>query len=434
MADRVMMPSAHVDTSRATTCRRAAEWPEFVFDSAGAALSGAARTASPAFLDRWIAAGRRRPAVPDLAARRHSPTRSSRERVNRIANVLTRDLGLVPGNRVLLRGPNNPMMVAAYLAVLKAGGVVVATMPLLRAQGDRLPDHQGARSASRCATIASPTRWRRRKTPAPDLERIVYWGDGTRGCARSPDGESPATSSSTPCDTAADDVCLIALHVRHHRRAQGHHAFPSRHAGELRQLWPPRAARRARRPLHRLAAARLHVRARRAGAVSRCGSAPRRSCWRRRRPTNCCRRSRRYARHRLLHGAHRLSRHAAEARPSTTSRRCANASPPARRCRRRPSTPGAKQPAFKIMDGIGATEMLHIFIGSPEDDDPRRAPPASRCRATRRGWSTTTASEVPPGTLGRLAVRGPTGCRYLADEPAAKVRRRAAGTSPATPM
>ena len=54
--------------------------------------------------------------------------------MNRIANVLTRDLGLVPGNRVLLRAPNSPMMVAAYLAVIKAGGVVVATMPLLRAK------------------------------------------------------------------------------------------------------------------------------------------------------------------------------------------------------------------------------------------------------------------------------------------------------------
>ncbi len=42
------------------------------------------------------------------------------------------DLGIVPGNRVLLRGPNNPMMAACWFAVLKAGGVVVCTMPLLR--------------------------------------------------------------------------------------------------------------------------------------------------------------------------------------------------------------------------------------------------------------------------------------------------------------
>src|ERR1700733_14850319 len=54
--------------------------------------------------------------------------------VNRIANVLVGRLGLVPGNRVLLRAANTPMMVAAYFAVLKAGGIVVATMPLLRAR------------------------------------------------------------------------------------------------------------------------------------------------------------------------------------------------------------------------------------------------------------------------------------------------------------
>src|SRR4029079_2020004 len=54
------------------------------------------------------------------------------ETANRIAQVLVEDLGLVPGNRVLLRGPNNPMMAACWFAVIKAGGVVVCTMPLLR--------------------------------------------------------------------------------------------------------------------------------------------------------------------------------------------------------------------------------------------------------------------------------------------------------------
>ena len=54
------------------------------------------------------------------------------ETSNRIAHVLVDDLGLIPGGRVLLRGPNNPMLVACWFAVLKAGGVVVCTMPLLR--------------------------------------------------------------------------------------------------------------------------------------------------------------------------------------------------------------------------------------------------------------------------------------------------------------
>src|SRR5437867_6676972 len=55
-------------------------------------------------------------------------------RANQIAHVLIEDLGLVPGNRVLLRGFNSPMMAACWFAILKAGGIVVATMPLLRAK------------------------------------------------------------------------------------------------------------------------------------------------------------------------------------------------------------------------------------------------------------------------------------------------------------
>ena len=51
---------------------------------------------------------------------------------DRIARLLTEEEGLVPGNRVMLRGPNNATMFAAWLGVLKAGGVVVSTMPLLR--------------------------------------------------------------------------------------------------------------------------------------------------------------------------------------------------------------------------------------------------------------------------------------------------------------
>src|SRR3954462_3066523 len=51
----------------------------------------------------------------------------------RIARLLVEQEGLVPGNRVLLRGPNNAMLFAAWLGVLKAGGVLVTTMPLLRA-------------------------------------------------------------------------------------------------------------------------------------------------------------------------------------------------------------------------------------------------------------------------------------------------------------
>ncbi len=67
-----------------------------------------------------------------------------------------------------------------------------------------------------------------------------------------------------------------------------------------------------------------------------------------------------------------------------------------------------------LMDGIGATEMLHIFIAAREDEirpgATGRAVPGYEARVVDDD-----GREVPPGTVGRLAVRGPTGCRYLAD-------------------
>src|SRR5262249_10064320 len=130
-------------------------------------------------------------------------------RVNRIANVLTRDLGLVPGNRVLLRAPNNPMMVAAYLAVIKAGGVVVATMPLLRAKELAYPIAKATIALALCdARLADELE--KAKAAAPDLQRIVYWG------GRGPDALEtlmvrPGYEKFAACDTASDDVCLVGF-------------------------------------------------------------------------------------------------------------------------------------------------------------------------------------------------------------------------------
>ena len=73
---------------------------------------------------------------------------------------------------------------------------------------------------------------------AASCGRIVYWGNSELDSAR---WRSRGYESFTACDTASDDVCLIALHLRHDRRAEGHDAFPSRHAGDLRQLCAIRA-------------------------------------------------------------------------------------------------------------------------------------------------------------------------------------------------
>src|SRR5688500_10350007 len=128
-----------------------------------------------------------------------------RAHANRIARVLVEDLGLVPGNRVLLRGFNEPWLVACWFAVLKAGGVVVTTMPLLRA-GElatmaemcrptvALCDHRLLDDLQRAA-IPGLTTVRFGSTAPDDL------------CVRAegqPDGFDDV-------DTAADDVALLAF-------------------------------------------------------------------------------------------------------------------------------------------------------------------------------------------------------------------------------
>ena len=110
-----MIRSAHVDTFARDHLPTPEQWPEFLFDLPDLRYAERLNCVG-AFIDDWLAArhGDRdclispseRLSYADLA-----------ERVNRIGNVLTRDLGMVPGNRVLLRSANNPMMLACYFAV-----------------------------------------------------------------------------------------------------------------------------------------------------------------------------------------------------------------------------------------------------------------------------------------------------------------------------
>lgn len=128
------------------------------------------------------------------------------ERVDQVAAVLTEDLGLVPGNRVLLRSPNNPWTVAAWLGTLKAGGVVVTTMAALRARelgpivektrpAVALVDHRFVEDVE---TV--------RDTVAPDLVVVAYGGDTDDDLTRRSQSK-PGTFAAV--DTAADDVALF---------------------------------------------------------------------------------------------------------------------------------------------------------------------------------------------------------------------------------
>src|ERR1041384_1996786 len=107
-----MIPSAHRDTFARDNLPPQSQWPDFVFSLPGLKYPERLNCVTE-FLDRWVASGGGNRLC--LISPAESLTYAQlAERVNRIANVLTRDLDLVPGNRVLLRGPNGPAMVAAY--------------------------------------------------------------------------------------------------------------------------------------------------------------------------------------------------------------------------------------------------------------------------------------------------------------------------------
>src|SRR3954463_1706359 len=129
--EQTMIRSAHVDSFARDNLPPPQQWPEFRFTLPELQYPDRLNCVTE-FVDKWVANDGDRMAI--LSPAETLSYAQLAERVNRIANVLTRDLGMVPGNRVLLRAPNNPIMAAAWLAVVKAGGVAVATMPLLRAK------------------------------------------------------------------------------------------------------------------------------------------------------------------------------------------------------------------------------------------------------------------------------------------------------------
>ena len=128
------------------------------------------------------------------------------EKANRLARVLVEDMGLVPGNRVLLRAPNTPMLIATWFGVLKAGGVVVATMPLLRAGELATIVHKA--QISHALTDAPLTEdLETARADQPVLSHVMTFGPG---------GELEARMETKPphfetVETAAEDVALIAF-------------------------------------------------------------------------------------------------------------------------------------------------------------------------------------------------------------------------------
>ena len=362
------------------------------------------------WVDRWVAAGQGE--RPCLLAPAESLTYAQlNERINRIANVLTRDLGMVPGNRVLLRAPNNPMMVAAYFAVIKAGGVAVATMPLLRAKELSYPLATAKIALALCdARLADEME--KAKAQSPELQRVVLWGSAA------PDAletlmVKPGYEHFTACDTAADDVCLIAFTSGTTGEPKGTMHFHrdmlaicDSYAKHVLRAEPTDRFTGSPPLAFTFGLGGLVLFPLRIGAstvlLEKAG------------PDDLLAAIAKYkitipftapTAYRAMLG--KLKEH-----DISSLRKCVSAGE---------TLPKATFDAWhaatgiKILDGIGATEMLHIFIGSPESEvrPGSTGKPVPGYEARILDDDGTVAKS---GTVGRLAVRGPTGCRYLADD------------------
>ena len=331
-------------------------------------------------------------------------------RANRIAHVLVDDLGLVPGNRVLLRSPNNPWTVAAWLGVLKAGGIVVTTMAALRT-AELTPIVAKTRPAVALVdhrfvddVVAV------RDAGAPDLIVVAYGGPDADDLTRRIE-DKPAEFAAV--DTAADDVALFGptsgttgvpkVTTHFHRDIL---SIDNTFGRTTLRLVPDDVVACTAPFAFTFGLGMLVVFTLRAGAcaflteaaapaeladlvaehgVTVLATAP--------------------TAYKQILKAGKVDRLAGLRTVVTAGEHMAQ------------STWGQLHDALGIkpIDGIGATEMLHIFISAAGDDIRPGATgrPVPGYRATILDAD---GNEVGPGIEGRLAVIGPVGCRYLDDD------------------
>jgi 2-aminobenzoate-CoA ligase len=400
-----MIRSGHIDTFARDNLPPQDQWPEFLFTLPELQYPDRLNCVTE-FVDRWVTSGQG-DRIAIIAPNETLTYAQLAERINRIANVLTRDLGFVSGNRVLLRSANNPMMVAAYLAVMKAGGVTIATMPLLRAKELSYTVKKAKVKLALCDKKLGDEMEKTRAL-APELERIVYWGGDELEALMN----KPGYEHFTACDTAVDDVCLIAFTSGTTGEPKGTMHFhrdmlaPCDSYGKYVLEASPDDRFIGSAPLAFTFGLGGHVL-----FPFRIGAAT--IQLERLTPDDLLPAIETYKATVVFTAptAYRAVTPHVGKHDISSLRKCVSAGE---------TLPKATFEAWKaatgltILDGIGGTEMMHIFIGSPQ--------------AKVRGGSTgqpvpgyvamvvdENFNEVQRGTIGRLAVKGPTGCRYLAD-------------------
>jgi len=415
-----LLPSSHTDTFTRDRLPPKDQWPVFIADQPELDYPDTLNVATE-LVDRHVQAGRGHRTALHGATQLEQHTGAYswtyaelQDRVNRIAQVLTQDMGLVPGNRILLRGGNGPMMAAGLLASFKAGLVAVPTMPLLRAGELATIIDKAQVSAALCDSLLADELGHC-MTPghahhAPSLRQCVEFR------STAPDGLEQrmqrADSRFVVHPTSRDDVCLIAFtsgttgkpkgtlhfhrdvlamcdlfprHILHMDDNDvvcgtppiaftfglgGMLAFPLRHGASavLMEKHTPETLLRTvaqYKATHCYTAPTLY---RQMAGIAKGFD--------------------------LSSLKHPVS--AGEALPDATRQLWEQAT------------------GIVMTDGIGGTEVIHIYISSAGNQVRRGC-----IGQVVPGYVAQIVDEqmqpVPPGTLGRLAVRGPTGCKYLDD-------------------
>ncbi len=345
------------------------------------------------------------------------------DRVNRIAQVLTEDLSLVPGNRVLLRGGNSISMALAWLAVVKAGLIAVATMPLLRAKelGEIIDKAQPTVALCDAKLLDELAVAQRQRAVLHTIVPFNAMNDPNGLASRS----TLKNGIFTACVTAADDPAMMAftsgttgqpkaaVHThrdilaacdawpRHVLRAQPTDivvgspplAFTFGLGGLL--IFPMWAGCSVHFPDAPYTPESM-VDTINVLSATICYTAP--TFYRQMAP---------FAQNKGVPSL-RTSVSAGEGLPDATRLLWKNAT------------------GLQMLDGIGATEMFHIFISSPGAEvDAKRGSlahlgmPGTPIGKVVPGYTAKVVGddgvELPHGAVGTLAVMGPTACKYLDD-------------------
>ena len=332
-----------------------------------------------------------------------------KDQTDRIARVLVEDLGLVPGNRVLLRGANSPMLAACFLAVIKTGGIAVGTMPLLRAKELTTIVDKAQISHALCDARLSGE-LEQARAQCPTLRTVLHFNGGPASALEQAAAAKPAGFE--PHDSAADGICLMAF-------TSGTTGQPKAAMHFHRDLlaacacWPPHVLRATADDvfigspplaftfglggllLFPMSIGACTVLLEKASPdVLPAAIAQHRASVLFTAPTS----------YRAMAGVVGQT-------DLSSLRKCVSAGealPAATRTLWREAT------GIEIIDGIGSTEMFHIFISA---DEASAKPGATGVPVP--GYRACIVDdefrELPRGSVGRLAVKGPTGCKYLDD-------------------